>query len=332
MAFESLDVEKINVLDSEFSWLNSADIIKKWKNYIHDTEDEKSNKNFSDWENAINSLWNDRLGLRKYSKALEFMMNISTTLNSSFVSKIAETRANLASNNSDDVQSRNNEIEYYLLLKEIFSQEKDKFVRRYKNDFSEKFWKGAFNDVFYDIVELVLSYYRNFDIAKIFWDAPYNKLYDEDILSSEKLIHSWEKFAKNAWEWHNSIIFVSWRNQLWLRWYQNALCIMMKIDYILNNNLHSIIDENTTMDQILSDLETKKDGYNDLAESIKKSFFQYIEEFKMAFVKDYWKRFFDSMFSEIVECALNNYKYGVISNICRDALEELKDEKEAKNE
>jgi hypothetical protein len=61
----------------------------------------------------------------------------------------------------------------------------------------------------------------------------------------------------------------------------------MKIDYILNNNLHSIIDENTTMDQILSDLETKKDGYNDLAESIKKSFFQYIEEFKMAFVKDY---------------------------------------------
>jgi hypothetical protein len=38
------------------------------------------------------------------------------------------------------------------------------------------------------------------------------------------------------------------------------------------------------------------------------------------------------MFSEIVECALNNYKYGVISNICRDALEELKDEKEAKNE
>jgi hypothetical protein len=66
-------------------------------------------------------------------------MNISTTLNSSFVSKIAETRANLASNNSDDVQSRNNEIEYYLLLKEIFSQEKDKFVRRYKNDFSEKF-------------------------------------------------------------------------------------------------------------------------------------------------------------------------------------------------
>lgn len=332
MAFESLDVEKINVLDSEFLWLNSADIIKKWKNYILDTEDEKSNINFSDWENAINSLWNDRLELRKYSKALEFMMNISTTLNSSFVSKIAETRANLASNNSDDVQSRNNEIEYYLLLKEIFSQEKDKFIRRYKNDFSEKFWRGAFNDAFYDIVELVLLYYRNLDIAKIFGDAPYNKLYDEDILSSENLIHSWKKFAKDAWEWQNDVKYVSWIDQLWLRSYQNALCIMMKIDYILNNSLHSIIDENTTIDQILSDLEAKKDGYKDLAESIKKSFFEYIEEFKVAFFKDYWKHYFDGMFSKIVECALKNYKYVVISNICRDALEESKDEKEARNE
>lgn len=308
MAFESLDAEKINVLDSEFSWLNSADIIKKWKNYIHDND-------FSSWENAIDSLKGNKIWLWIYQKALELMMNIDVTANSEKRLKtIVQARSELSSNNGGCEDSDCAEA-YNMLLEEIFTGEKKKFSKKYKNDLCERYWEYWFYNIFYEIFDLVATYYKNNNISETFKRAPYDKLYDDLFMGNST------DFANASFD--SDLSYVARVNISWIWKFWKSLQIM---EY-----MHGFLHKNEITEEDLKEFaEAKKpmdnDKYRHLVDSIKESFPLYLAEFKRTINKDYSNEVgdIDKSFEDILEIALTYYKYWIISKICRDVLKELK--------
>lgn len=172
MALEKLNEitkEQNNVLDNDIAWLNSNYIIEKWEKYIRNSKSNWEERNFSDWQDYIkfiasrNPLW-----LWEYNEALKFMMLIDFIkwVNKDLINKKYEVGSTL----SDDIKNKR-EIDYKNSLKESFLIEKGKFDKRYKKTLIEKYWDDGYLEIFKDIVELIVEFYKDEDMAKIFKEA-----------------------------------------------------------------------------------------------------------------------------------------------------------------
>ena len=244
-------------------------------------------------------------------------MHIDVTAHSEdTLQTIVQARSDLAINNGGCESSDSDEV-YNRLLEEIFTGEKEKFSKKYKNDLCERYWEYGFYNILYEIFELVAKYYKNNSISESFKRAPYNKLYDDLFLRKTEDV-------TNA-SFDSDLSYIARVNISWIWKFWKALQIMEYIHSFLHKNE---ITEEDLKEFTESEKPMNNDKYRNLVESIKESFPEYLAEFKRTINKDYSDEVGDigKSFDDILEIALTYYKYWVISSICRDVSKELKNE------